>query len=428
MRSVGHPPRRSAVPLTSLGFVLAFTLVCSAIAQKTTVTVAAHYGQGQKEFLLPYFDEYEQLNPDVDLVYQEIAFDDYLQTVLTARIAGQAPDIYHLYSLWGAQMAQNRVLDTPPAEVSAMVSEGFVPSAVDAVTINGRQWGIPTEINNYLLIYNKRLLQEAGYSAPPSTWDELVEMAAATTKRNAQGKITQAGYAFLQGWDSAVVHPYLALLYSLGGEPFSEDFSDSKLTSEESLRALNMQLGLFEAGATDPSVQVWDFPSGSVAMMIMAPWYKSALRAAMGDEFESTVGVAPIPMGENWKTVQYTFFYAVDSNSRVKPEAWAFLRWLNEARADGSGSRMGDMLVTLGAIPSNQADVEAHQDELGDFFMAPFIDALDVSVPEPNVVQGQEIKTILMNRIVEAWHEQLTPEQALERADREIDDILFEFY
>ncbi len=77
---------------------------------------------------------------------------------------------------------------------------------------------MPVEVDNYALIYNKKLLQEAGFNQPPKTWDELVAMAPKLTKKNPDGTIAQYGFAFLSGWDSAVVHPYLALLHSNGGK------------------------------------------------------------------------------------------------------------------------------------------------------------------------------------------------------------------
>ena len=77
----------------------------------------------------------------------------------------------------------------------SFVQDNYVASTVDAASIQGQLWGIPTEVSNYLLIYNKQLLQEAGYDAPPTTWAELEEVAQAATKTDAQGQITQAGYA-----------------------------------------------------------------------------------------------------------------------------------------------------------------------------------------------------------------------------------------
>jgi multiple sugar transport system substrate-binding protein len=135
----------------------------------------------------PCFVAYEAENPGVDIVYQQIAYGDYLQTVITSRLGGQAPDIYHLYNIWGPQMIENGVLAAPPDKVVSWINDNYIEATVDTVTINDQVWGIPTEVSNYMLVYNKKLLAEGGFDAPPATWDELVTMSEALTKRNDEG-------------------------------------------------------------------------------------------------------------------------------------------------------------------------------------------------------------------------------------------------
>lgn len=363
----------------------------------------------------------------MQIVHQQIPYGDYLQTILTARIGGQTPDILHVYSIWAAQLVHNGILAAPPEETLAFIRDNYVANTVDAVTIQGQVWGIPTEVSNYLLVYNKRLLQEAGYDAPPSTWDELLEIAEATTERDAQGRLTRAGFAF--GPTVAnVVHPYLTLLYSKGVDLFTEDFSATNLTTPEAIEALEQQVRLFEAGVADFSLPVAEFQAGDVAMTIQAVWTKGGHREAFGEAFEETVGVAPIPMGDAWRSLQYAFFYGVDAGSPNQDEAWRFLEWLNTAQEAGETSCMGAMLVDLGALTANTTDIEAAQDELGDAFSAPFVEALARSVTEPNVIQAAEIQAILQTYIERAWRGELSPEAALTQADQEISTILAEFY
>ena len=84
--------------------------------------------------------------------------------------------------------------------------------------------------------------------------------------------------------------------------------------------------------------------------------------------------------------------------------------------------------MTLGALTANNADIAAAQDSLGDSYTKPFVDALERSSSEPNVMQASEIQTILQTYIEQAWAGDLTPEEALTQADAEISEILSEFY
>jgi multiple sugar transport system substrate-binding protein len=301
-------------------------LLPAAAAQ--TLTLATHYPPENVAVLEPCFAQYQD-ETGVEVVHQQVPYGDYLQTILTARLGGQAPDIYHVYSIWAAQLVDNGLLAVPPEDVLGFVQSTYTESTVDAVTIQDQVWGIPTEVSNYLLVYNKNILQEAGYDAPPTTWAEFLEVAEATTQRDAQGRATQIGYAGYYPSVAGVVHPYLTLLYSKGADLFSEDFTATNLTSPEALEALQELVSLFEAGSADFSVDSDAFASGDVAMTIQAVWQEGNYREVFGDAFEDTVGVSQIPAGEDWRSLQYAFFYGVDANSQQQDEAWAFLTWLN---------------------------------------------------------------------------------------------------
>ena len=175
-----------------------FLLVATALvpglaaAQDVTVDVAMHYTEEQAAPLLACFDRYEAANPGVSIAYQQISYGEYLQTVLTARIGGTAPDIYNVYgSLWGAQMVDNGVLAEAPPQIVAMLESDFLADPVGSATIDGAVWGVPTEVSAYMLVSNMALLEAAGYDAPPATWDEALEIAEAVTTRTEQGRISK---------------------------------------------------------------------------------------------------------------------------------------------------------------------------------------------------------------------------------------------
>lgn len=380
--------------------------------------------------LKQYVDEYMHLNHDVKIEIQSVAFDDYLKKILITHMSGKSADVYLLYSLWGVQLVDSGILNVPPRYISEDVKKNYVESAIKGTTINNVIWGIPIEVDNYALVYNKKLLKEAGYSHPPKTWDELVEMAPKLIKKDNKGAVKQYGFAFLAGWDSAVVHPYLSLLYSCGGKMLAPGYKKCLLNSPEAIKALNEELRVFKNGGTDPSASVWNFAQGTVAMIIMAPWYESSLKIAFGDKFAETVGVAPIPYIDKPANVSYAWFTGVDSTCKHKKQAWKFLSWLcSEIQPNTKTTRLGDLMAeTIGAIPPRIIDLKNHPKQLEDVYTRTFIKELKHSIPEPNVVQGAEIKTTLMNEIVKAWHGEQTAKQALEKATKKINEILSEYY
>lgn len=396
-------------------------------APKVKLTIATHWGAGFQEHLQPYLDEYQKANPNVTIDYQAVPFDEYFKKVQVSHSSGDAPDIYHVYSLWGVQLARSKVIAEAPPEVAKDVKQNFVPAAVNGATIDGKLYGYPTELNNYMLVYNKRLLKEAGYDNPPKTWDEMYEMAKKMTKVK-DGKIEQAGVLFMKGWDSAVVHPFMTLLLSNGGQFLSPDNKKALFNSPEGIAALEFQVRFFREKLADPALDVFQaFPAGKVGMVIMAPFFKSTLQKGMGENYKD-VGVAPIPApaGKEWKTTGYTWFWTVDSNSKNKAEAWKFLQWLYSAQSSSKSSRMGDYLVKVGILPSRQGDVDGHGQELGDAFTKPFVDGYKATHLEPNFPQGQEAKTALQREIEAAWLGQKSPKDALDAAAGKVNNILAE--
>ena len=407
---------------TALAAALLATAAVPAAAQDGPLTVAMHYTQEQAAPLIACLEGYDA--DGVTAAYQQISYGDYLQTVLTGRLAGQSPDVYNVYSIWAAQMTDNGVLAEPPQDVADFVRDGYAAGTVDAATIDGTLWGVPTEVSVYMLVSNMALLREAGFEAPPETWDELREMARAITTRNDQGRIETAGFAFAQS-AAGMVHPFYALLYSEGGDVYADDRSEAMLEGEAARTALENMAGLVEDGSADLSVDAYDFPAGGIAMMIMANWYESAIAEGLGGLED--VAVTHIPMGEDWRTLQYAFFMGVDAQSERQDAAWALVRHLNEPR-DGGASCMGEMLDGLGALTASAADTAALP--APDDFTAPFVAALEDgrAITQPNVMQASEIEGMMAQTFEEVVSGEAEAGPALEELDGEVEDILFEFY
>lgn len=415
---------RSAVICTIM--LTTTALPMSVAAQDAPLTVAMHYTEAEAAPLIACLDAY---NADgVTAQYQQIGYGDYLQTVLTGRLAGQAPDIYNVYSIWAAQMVDNDVLAEPPAAVTQFVTDGYGAGTVDAATIDGTLWGVPTEVSVYMLVSNMALLRAAGFDAPPATWDELRDMAQAMTTRNAQDRIETAGFAFAESSSGAgLVHPFYTLMFSQGSDIYTPDRADALLNGPAALDSASRMAGLVADGITDLSVDAYDFPAGGIGMIVMANWYESAIRDGFGARFDDDVVVSQIPAGEDWKTMQYAFFMGVDSASDRQEASWALIQDLNTPK-DGAPSCVAQMLDGLGALTASTADTAALP--APDAFTAPFVAALanGRAVTQPNVLQASEIEGLMARSLEDIIAGGAEPQAALDALDADVQDILSEFY
>ena len=407
--------------------VTSTSLVTASFAQDVkTITIATHYNDEQMAPLTECFRAYETAHPDTKIVFQQAAYGDFLQTILTSRIGGTSPDIYNIYSIWAPQLASAGALAVPPADILDWVKTAYGAGSVGAATIGGQLWGIPTELSVYELIYNKKMLAEAGFTAPPKTWDELHDMAAKISKKNDQGVIERAGYVYGPSVSNAV-HVFYAQMYAAGVSPYTEDGNHTNFTSPEAIKILERQAALFSEGITSNTNVVDDISGGTAAMAIMANWNKADFQTAFTTEFDNTIGAAPIPNdGGPAGTMLYSFLWAVDSNSKVQPEAWTLLKWLDTPQNGKPVSCTGDMLNKLGAFSGNLSDLAAM--DVKDGFSLPFVEAISsgAAKTQPNIWQASENERTLRGYIEQVWAGTMTATDAMTAADAEITAVLAE--
>ena len=256
-------------------------------------------------------------------------------------------------------------------------------------------------------------------------------MAEAVTTRNAQDRIETAGFAFAESSTGAgLVHPFYALMFSQGMDIYSEDFTEANLNSPEAVNAVELMASMVQSGITERSIDAYDFPAGGIGTMFMANWYKSAIAEGLGDGFEDVV-VNQIPMGEDWRTLQYAFYMGVDSGSAVQDRAWDIIRWTNSSESaamPGGPSCVGEMMDNLGALTAHRGDRDA-LGEMDDFTQV-YWDALQEgrAISQPNVLQASEIERLIARTIDTVMAGEAEAQPAMDALDAEVEDILSEFY
>lgn len=413
--------------------------------KKTTLVMAVHWlekqqiegitkdGKLESKGLRQYLEEYEKLHPEIRFSVQQIPYNEYASKLKVLSDSGAAPDIYQIYSAWGASYVKDGILAEPPEDVMKDVEANYVSTA--GVTIDGKMWGIPTEVNNYALLYNKDMYKAAGIvdasgnAKAPTTWQEVLSNAKKLTKKDSKNVITQYGFAALRDNDWQSVDPFLSLLFSNAGSFLSSDLTKSVFNSAAGVQALDAQVQLFKDGSTDTNGNFYDFGKNKVAQVVSPPWTKANFASDFGDKFEATVGVAPLPYLKAPGTLQYSWFAGVMKGSTHQKEAWDFLKWFSSDVQSSGTTRYGDLLAeTIGAIPGRKVDFDGHKETLGDFFTSVYVKQMKDSTAEPNVLQLSDMKKTLMDEIQATWDGKKTSQQALDSAATAIDKILAQYY
>jgi len=159
--------------------VLLASLLMGAVAlAQTTITVAAGAVGQELELARAAADRYMAEHPDVTVnVLETPDLADSRLGVYLQLFEAQSPDVdvFQIDVIWPGDLAEHFVdlYDYGAAEV---VDQHF-PAIVENNTVDGKLVAIPWFTDAGLLYYRTDLLSEYGYDGPPTTWNELTEMA-----------------------------------------------------------------------------------------------------------------------------------------------------------------------------------------------------------------------------------------------------------
>lgn len=408
-----------------------------------TITYLTHWSGPQVDQLKQAIAAYNKVEPNVTINVRTVPFGNLLTTITTQGGSASGPTIMGIYNLWMPQLVQNALLAPAPDTNTQDIQQAYSSSINSAVQVNGKTYGYPNEVDLYALNYNKALFQEAGIAGPPRTWNELVSDAKKLTKRDSSGNFIQQGFGIINSWNSGVVHPWLSLVNSDGGQLLSSDHKPLlNTTPSEETTNLYYQL-IFTDKTTDPAMNqanasttgpfLDNFANGKTAMIIMANWWESDLQASMGNKF-TNVATAPIPVGPSGnqsRSVSYSWSTVVNSHASQAEQdaAWKFLKWLNGPQSGQNGSSaMGDILMGMGILPSRTTDLQAHQSQLNSPFISTYVAELPNSMPFPTVLGGDELTTSLQKSIESVMFGQNSPQQAMQQAQANLSQILSGYY
>jgi multiple sugar transport system substrate-binding protein len=400
---------------------------------KQEITFLTHWSPPQVKMLQDAAAAYSKAHPDVKITFRAVPFADLLSTLRTQGSGPNGPTMASIYDLWLPELVKDGLVAPASAAATSDVQAHWPANLTADVTKGGQVFGFPNEVDLYALNYNKALFAQAGISGPPQTWAELTADAEKISKL---GNGTQ-GFGVITSWDSGVVHPWLSLVNANGGTLLTGQ--QANLTDPKVQAATTLYKTLIDAKATNPSMSLANanttgpfldnFANGKTGMIIMANWWKAALQQSMGSKF-SDVGTAPVPVGPDGSkssAVAYSWLTVVNRHASAAKQAaaWGFLTWLNGPDSGKSGSSaMGDILMSMGILPSRSSDVTAHQSQLSDPFLKTYVDQLPNATPFPKVMGGAELTVAIQHQLEAVIFGRSSPQAAMSAAESEVNKIL----
>lgn len=143
------------------------------------------------------------------------------QKIIVALSGSEAPDVIEVSNQDIINYANNGLIETLNDKADADgydVAGTYSAQALTANTLNDDLYGMPLAAMIIEMFYNKDILAEIGYDAPPTTMEELYEMAVKATELDADGNITRLGYPLFP-----LASARQEGIYAFGGRWWAED-------------------------------------------------------------------------------------------------------------------------------------------------------------------------------------------------------------
>ncbi len=326
--------------------------------------------------------------------------------------------------IWPAQFAANGFI----ADLSDRFTEdergAFLPAPVEANTYEGRIYGVPWYTDAGMLYYRRDLLEEAGFSEPPGTWDELKEQA--RTVQEQAG--TQYGYVF-QGaeYEGGVVNA-LEYIWTSGGDVL-EGNDQVVIDSPEARRGLELQRSMISEGVAPEGVSQYKeqesatlFLSGEAVFMRNVPrMYALASDPAESNIGPEQIGIAALPVAEEGLQTYSSlggWNLFMNANARDPDAAYEFIRFMSDPEQQKFRSIEGSVL------PSRQ---ELYEDEdiLQNVRVAELgQDAIRNTRPRPVSPFYSDMSVRMADQFIQSLRGDVPPEEVLATLQIELEEVI----
>lgn len=317
------------VLLGVIGFAVKTFLLKPPIPVQTNVTLT-YWGLWEDSSTIDgLIQEYESTHKNVTINYVKQSKEDYRERLINNLARGEGPDIFRFHNTWVPMLSTSLAALPPEVMDAGTFQNTFYPVASQDLRQGTNLVGIPLMFDGLGLYINEDIFTSAGKN-PPTTWDELSRTAGELTKKDADGRITQAGVAM--GRTDNVDHweDILALMMLQNGVSLGAPTGKSAEDVFSFFTVFAKQGGVWDK-TLPPSTQA--FASGNLAMYFGPSWRALEIKQTNPGLRFRVVPVPQLPkVNPTDKDITWASYWAegVWNKSKNSKEAWEFLKFLSQ--------------------------------------------------------------------------------------------------
>ncbi|MDR1188946.1 MAG: extracellular solute-binding protein [Bifidobacteriaceae bacterium] len=324
-----------------------------------TLTQDGSQGEGMEKIIRGF----EDANPGITIKHEQRETDEHKDAMRQAAGTTAEPDVYFYWAgpgLGGELVEQGVSLDLTSYYEEYGWADRFNDAVLANITQYGGYHGVPWSIQGEALYYNKDLFAEAGVTAVPGTYDELV---AAADKLAAAG-ITPITFGGTVNWhvmrilDSIIetecgpdIGDQLNTLQASWADTpcVTEVFTELKMWGDKYFNEGYM--GIDDTQANDL------FYTETAAMALQGTWFDAQI--VDGGLDPNKIGILPFPTGTG-RLYGFGEAFYIGSQSKHADEAAKFLDYMSSTSTQQEVSGIwGALSVNKDVPPSTDNPLHA---------------------------------------------------------------------
>jgi multiple sugar transport system substrate-binding protein len=321
-------------------------------------------------------------------------------------------DIFFSDVIWTAEFAAQKWLLDMSDYVNQRKAE-FIPSTLETIHFDNKFFGVPQATDAAFIYY-----RDDKVSTVPDTWQALY------TEAKSKGGIVYQGASY-----EGLTVDYLELAFAAGGQVLSADGKKSAINSPQNLKALQFMVDGIKSGAAPKAVTTYmeeesrrAFESGKYAFMRNWP-YAYALGNQKGSKVAHKFKVAPFPSfeGAGKAGILGGHNLVISAYSKNPQAAVKLIDYLTSPEVEKINAAQFSIAPTLNATYDDAAVKKA----------LPFAQELRQAVTQakarPVSPVYPQISQAIYRNVNAALSGQMSPQDALKKADSQINSALATF-
>ncbi len=366
------------------------------------------------EALEGFAQAFSEANPDAKVEVTAVPWDGAHDKIANAIAAGETPDVSLIGTTWMGEFAEAGGIDPIP---EGLVEEGdFFPGAWESTEVGGTSYGVPWYVETRALYYRTDLAEQAGWSQPPASWDELRQFATDLQQKAGATNGLQLQAGLTGAWQTM-----MPFAWSAGAELTDADGAEYTLDSPEMVEGLEYYSSFFADGLSstdklDPGELESGMADGSIGSFISGPWHADLVEEAgvAPDQY----AVAPLPGTDSAPGNSFVGGgdLAVFADADNKDGAWKFVQWLSEPETQQAFyDEVGDLPAVQSAWDSGALADDPQLQVFGE--------QLEKASSPPAVPTWEEVASAIDSDIEKATKGQMSPEEAVQSMQQQAESI-----